>query len=99
MLKLKLYVAGLILALRGKFPYKELEHLEFLKIQLNCDDRWLSVIPVAAEVAKRHYDMSKADYRSISHEDISDFRQRINKSTPIITQKQLRDYKAGRRNK
>ncbi len=99
MTKLGLYFLGLYLALRGKFPHKEVEHLRFLKVELNCDDRWLSVIPVAAEVSQRHYLMSKDDYRTTSFESISEFRQRINKSTPIVSNKILRQYRANRRGK
>lgn len=78
--KISLYLSGLLLALRGKFPHKEVEHLNFLKVQLNCDDRWLSVMPIVAQVASRHYAMSKDDYRSVAHEDISEFRHKLNKA-------------------
>lgn len=77
MYKIYLYLYGIYQALLGRYPYKELEHLDYLQVQLSNDDRWLSSIMGANKITQRHLNMSRNDYRAIKHTHISDFREEL----------------------
>lgn len=62
---------------KRRTKYWEKRHLEWLKLKLREDARWLSVDPVGREIAERHEKMASEDWYKQSHEDISDFRRRI----------------------
>ncbi len=68
------YICGIWDAICGRFPYKQLEHLEYLKLNLTKDNNWFESIPVVDEFAKRHAMMACDDYKTLPIEPVKMFR-------------------------
>lgn len=61
----------------SKKRYWAKRHLDFLKVALREDARWLSVNKLTGEVANRHEDMVSDNWYELSFEDITQFRNRL----------------------
>jgi hypothetical protein len=71
------YLTGVVLALCGKYPYEELEHLDWLQTQMSVDYQWLSCTRYKP-LAERHFKMIQPDFRRREFEPIQSIRERIN---------------------
>lgn len=68
--------------------YWEKQHMNFIRMMVQVDLRWLSVDPATRAVMERYEKVVSPDWYRQSHEDIGQFRKRIgvcpheNKGTP-----------------
>lgn len=73
-----LYIHGLWMAIRGKYPHEELKHLEFVKTNIRRDAKWLCIHPGLEQLVERHELMCDSDkWKTTSFEGIASFRERI----------------------
>jgi hypothetical protein len=89
--KVFLYLKGLILALCGKYPHEELEHLDFIKVKLTTDYQWLMGLPYARHVVKRHNDFVDSNYKSILHQGIFEFREELISIYAVVSKNTISD--------
>lgn len=70
------YLTGVFLALCGRYPYKELDHLSYLQTQITVDYQWLSCTKYNP-LAERHFYMIQPSYVRRDFEPIQSIRDRI----------------------
>lgn len=91
--KIGSYIEGLLLALMGKYPFKELEHLEFIQVQIKEDARWLCVVPSLRDIVERHETMVSDTWRSIQFVGVSKFREHVIKEEAIRNKQRVEGTK------
>lgn len=78
------FIHSLYLVLVGDLrisKYNEMEdRLDYILINMQCDDRWLCILPEVKPVVERHLKIVSSTWRTNQIEDISTFREKLKRT-------------------